>query len=80
MNNLQIPAWGIWAMLAGFAAFIGLLVVYCIKDVQLMQGSHGIPEFIGIAAVALLHLYKSNMMLSIAGGTALYMILVNLVF
>jgi len=62
------------------AAVFGLLVVYCIKDVQLMQGSHGIPEFIGIAAVALLHLYKSNMMLSIAGGTALYMILVNLVF
>ena len=62
------------------AAVFGLLVVYCVKDVQLMQGSHGIPEFIGIAAVALLHLWKGNMMLSIAGGTALYMILVNLVF
>ena len=28
MNSLQIPAWGVWAMLAGFAAFIGLIVLY----------------------------------------------------
>lgn len=62
------------------AAVFGLLVVYCVKDVQLLEGSHGIPELIGIAVVALLHVWKGNMMLSIAGGTVLYMILVNLVF
>ena len=62
------------------AAVFGLLVIYCVKDVQLLSGSHGIPEMLGIAAVAALHLWKKNMMLSIAGGTILYMLLVNLVF
>ena len=62
------------------AAVFGMLVVYCIKDVNLLMGIHGLPELISIAAVALLQLWKKNMMLSIAGGTVVYMLLVNLVF
>jgi branched-subunit amino acid transport protein AzlD len=62
------------------AAVIGLLVIYCFKDVSLVSGSHGLPEFIGGVVVALLHLGKKNMLLSIAGGTIVYMILVQLVF
>ena len=62
------------------AAVIGLLVIYCFKDVSLVSGSHGLPEFIGVVVVALLHLWKKNMLLSIAGGTIVYMILVQLVF
>ena len=62
------------------AAVFGLLVVYCFKDVTLLSGSHGLPELIAGAAVVALHLWKKNMMLTVAGGTLVYMLLVNLVF
>ncbi|RPJ99774.1 hypothetical protein BSBH6_03786 [Bacillus subtilis] len=62
------------------SAVIGLLVIYCFKDVSLFSGSHGIPELIGAAAVVLLHFWKKNMLLSIAGGTIVYMALVQLFF
>jgi branched-subunit amino acid transport protein AzlD len=62
------------------SAVIGLLVIYCFKDVSLLSGSHGIPEFIGVGVVALLHFWKKKMLLSIAGGTIVYMILVQMVF
>ena len=58
----------------------GLLVIYCLRDVNILSGSHGIPELISIAAVAGLHLWKRQMLLSIAGGTVCYMLLVQMVF
>lgn len=61
-------------------AIMGMLVVYCLKDVRVLQFPHGIPELLGIAAVALLHLWKRNTLLSIGVGTVFYMILVQLVF
>ncbi|MBC5649115.1 branched-chain amino acid transporter permease [Christensenella tenuis] len=62
------------------AAVFGLLVIYCLKDVSLFSGSHGIPELISIALVVGLHLWKRQMLLSIAGGTVCYMLLVQFVF
>lgn len=62
------------------SAVFGLLVVYCLRDVDILSGSHGIPELISIAAVAGLHLWKRQMLLSIAGGTICYMMLVQMVF
>lgn len=62
------------------SAVFGLLVIYCLKDVRLLSGSHGIPEFIGVITVVLLHVWKKNMFLSIAGGTIVYMLLVQLFF
>lgn len=61
-------------------AIYSLLLVYCLKNVELLSGSHGLPEAIAIAVVAVLHLWKRNMLLSIAGGTVCYMALVQLVF
>jgi len=61
-------------------AVIALLVIYCFKDVKVQSGNHGIPEFLAVAAVALLHIWKKNMLLSIAGGTIVYMVLVQFVF
>ena len=61
-------------------AMMGLLVVYCFKNVSWLSGSHGTPELLAVAAVVILHLWKKNVLLSIAGGTALYMILVQAVF
>lgn len=62
------------------AAVFGLLVVYCLKNVSFLTGSHGIPELISIAVVVVLHLWKRQMLLSIAGGTVCYMLLVQFVF
>lgn len=62
------------------AAVFGLLVVYCLKGVSIFTGSHGIPEMISILLVIGLHLWKRQMLLSIAGGTVCYMLLVQFVF
>lgn len=62
------------------AAVFGLLVVYCLKGVSIFHGSHGIPEMIAIAVTAGLHLWKRQMLLSMAGGTICYMILVQTIF
>lgn len=61
-------------------AMMGLLVVYCLRSVDLLSGSHGLPEAIAVAVIAALHLWKRNVLLSIAGGTAVYMLLVQVVF
>ena len=62
------------------SAVFGLLVVYSLKDVSIFSGSHGIPELIAVAVVVCLHLWKRQLLLSIAGGTVCYMLLVQLVF
>ena len=62
------------------AAVFGMLVVYCLKNVSFLAGTHGLPELIAIAATAALHLSWGNMLVSIAGGTVVYMLLVQLVF
>ena len=61
-------------------SIIAMLVVYCVKGVSLVKGSHGIPELIAIAVVAMLHVWKRNTLLSIVTGTILYMVLKQLVF
>ena len=62
------------------ADMMGLLVVYCLKDVSWTAAPHGTPELLAILAVVVLHRWKGNVLLSIAGGTALYMLLVQAVF
>ena len=62
------------------SAVFGLLVIYCLKDVSLFTGNHGIPELISILFVIVLHLWKRQMLVSIAGGTVCYMLLVQYVF
>ena len=62
------------------AAVFGLLVIYCLKDIDVFSSSHGIPELISVAVTAGVHLWKRNMLLSIAVGTVCYMLLVQFVF
>ena len=62
------------------AAMMGLLVVYCFKNISLTAAPHGIPEAIAVAVIVILHRWKNNVLLSIGGGTAVYMALVQLVF
>lgn len=62
------------------AAVFGMLVVYCLKNVSIFTGSHAIPELLALTLVVLLHCWKRQMLLSIAGGTVCYMLLVQFVF
>ena len=62
------------------SAVFGMLVVYCLKDVNVLEGTHGIPELIAILVTGGLHIWKRQMLLSIAGGTVCYMLLMHFVF
>lgn len=61
------------------SAIFGMLVVYCLRHVD-VTATFALPEAIALCATVLLHLWKRQMLLSIAGGTAVYMLLVQLVF
>lgn len=62
------------------SAVFGMLIVYCLKDVSILQGSHGLPELIAILLTAGVHLWKRQMLISIAVGTVSYMLLIQFVF
>ncbi|MGN1140472.1 MAG: branched-chain amino acid transporter permease [Oliverpabstia sp.] len=61
-------------------AVMGLLVVYCLRNVSVVRSPHGLPELIAIAVIVILHKWKGNVLLSIGAGTVLYMVLVQAVF
>ncbi len=79
-DNRPTPAYIQYLGKALPAAIFGMLVVYCLKGVDVLSGSHGLPELIAIVVTAALHLWKRQMILSILGGTVCYMLLVQLVF
>jgi branched-subunit amino acid transport protein AzlD len=61
-------------------AIMGMLIVYCLKDVNVAASPFGLPELIGVAVTAGLQLWKRNGLISIFTGTAVYVILVQFVF
>ena len=61
-------------------AVIGSLVVYCFKDVSVTDYPHGIPELIALACLVGVHMWRKNTLISMATGTIVYMLLVQLVF
>ena len=62
------------------AAVFGMLIIYCLKGTSFLNGSHGLPEIAGIIATIQLHLEFRQMLLSIGGGTAVYMTLIQFIF
>ena len=62
------------------AAIFGMLVVYCLRGISFSSPGGWMPQLLAAAAVAVLHLWKHNNLLSIFGGTVLYMVLVQAVF
>lgn len=61
-------------------AVIGMLVVYCLKGTTVLEAPHGLPEAVAVLCVVVLHIWKRNNLLSIGGGTVLYMFLIQAVF
>ena len=61
-------------------AIMAMLVVYCLRNVDVLHFAYGLPELIAIAVTISLHLWKRQMLLSIVGGTVCYMLLVQFAF
>jgi len=61
-------------------AIIGMLIIYCFKEVSIINAPHGVPELIAGVFVVAIHKWKHNLLISIGGGTLLYMVLVQVVF
>lgn len=61
-------------------AIMATLVVYCLKGADVFSPDHGLPEFLSVLLTALLHIWKRNVLLSIAAGTVFYMVLVQMIF
>ena len=61
-------------------AVMGMLVIYCLKSVNVLSAPYGLPELISVVLVIIVHKWKHNLLLSIAGGTILYMFLIQVVF
>ena len=59
---------------------MGLLIVYCLRDMPVLEAPHGLPELIALAAVTVTYLWKRNTIFSVVIGTVLYMFLVQSVF
>ena len=60
-------------------AIIGLLVIYCLKDISLLKHPYGAPELIAGAFVIVMQAWKRNAVLSILAGTIVYMILIRVI-
>ena len=61
-------------------AIMGMLVVFCLKNVSITSFPHGLPELISVIIVAGLHIWRRNTLLSITAGTVTYILLVNFIF
>ena len=59
---------------------MGLLIVYCLRDVSFLEGSHGLPGIIALVVVSISYIWKRNAILSVVIGTVLYMFLLQMVF
>lgn len=61
-------------------AVMAMLVIYCLKNVSFISGTHGIPEIISLIIVFVLHKRKHNTLISIISGTICYMFMVQCIF
>ena len=79
-GDRKTPPYVMWMGKALPYAIMGMLVVFCLKNVSVTNAPHGIPEFAACIITAALHVWKRSSLISIGGGTVCYMLLVQLVF
>lgn len=78
--NRKTPAYVLYLGSVLPFAIIGMLIVYCFKSTPVLTYPYGIPEAIATVFVVAAHKLKHNLLLSVGGGTVLYMILVQYIF
>ncbi len=60
-------------------SIMAMLVVYCLRNIDILGQSHGLPEIIASLFVVLIHKFKHNLLLSVVCGTVVYMFLINII-
>lgn len=79
-GNKPLPAYVSYLGKVLPCAIMAMLVVYCLRNVNVAAAPHGLPEGLACLIVAGLHLWKRNTLVSIVGGTVCYMLMVQLIF
>lgn len=74
----EVPGWITYLGKVLPPAVMSVLLIYCVRGVDLMTGNHGLPEIGCIGITMILHAWKRNTLLSICTGTILYMVVVQL--
>lgn len=74
----QVPRFVQWLGRQLPRAVMAMLLVYCLKDVSFGAAGTWAPALAGVAVTAILHAWKRQMILSIVGGTTVYMALIRL--
>lgn len=74
-HGAQLPKWISYLGNVLPPAIMSMLLVYCLRNINLLRGNHGLPELICVALAMLLHFWKRNTLLSIGVSTLVYMIL-----
>jgi branched-subunit amino acid transport protein AzlD len=76
----QVPAWIHYLGQFLPAAIMTTLVFYCLRNIDFLKGSHGMPEFIAAGLTVALHAWKKNILLTVSVSTACYMLLIQFLF
>lgn len=79
-DNIETPKYILYLGKVLPNTIIAMLVVYCLKDINIFVYPNALPESIAIIAIIILHIWKRNTLLSIACGTFIYMLLVQNIF
>ncbi len=79
-KNRKLPSFVIYLGKVLPFSVMAMLVVYCLKEINLLNFPFGLPEIIASCAVVLVHLWKRNTLLSIILGTIIYMLLIQFIF
>lgn len=74
----QLPKWITYLGKVLPPAIMSMLLVYCLRNINLIEGNHGFPELLCIGVAMLIHLWKRNTLLSIGVSTVLYMIIIQI--
>lgn len=77
-GNRPLPEWATYLGKVLPPAIMVILVIYCLKGIQLFTAPFGLPEILACVAITLIHLWRNNMYLSIVVGTILYMVLLRI--
>ena len=73
----QLPKWISYLGRVLPPAIMSMLLVYCVRNINLLKGNHGFPELICIAVAMLMHYWKRNTLASIGVSTLLYMVIIQ---
>ena len=73
----QLPEWITYLGNVLPPAIMSMLLVYCLRNINLVEGNHGFPEVICVGIAMLIHNWKRNTLLSIGVSTLLYMIIMQ---